>query len=208
MTRRTLPLRLALALALASAVGLGAVTLAGCGTEDTQEAPEVCACSDGDCPEELCEVRFTLPAACDANASVTIGGRAARAASPGALYSSCSVTLDEGAAAEVAFSGVVSATGAATCRVGGTSVEPEVCTLRLALGDTCAGITGRESAEAYVDGALVGTITLEEPVVPCVVMSTGGSVEASIRSGTDLVLTNTISCRPPGGQLSMFMECQ
>ncbi len=206
MIRRTLPLRPVLALAFAW--GALVLALAGCGTEDTQEAPEVCACTDGDCPEEVCEVRFTLPAACDAAASVSIGGRTARAASPGEPYSSCSVTLDEGADAEVAFSGVVSATGAAACRVGGTGVEPEVCTLRLALGDTCAGISGRETAEAFVDGELVGTITIEEPVVPCVVMSTGGSVEASIRSGTDLVLTNTISCRPPGGQLSMFMECQ
>ncbi len=180
-------------------------------TSDTTD-PVPCACDDGLCDDDVCDVSFVLPAACAetfSSATVTVGSDAAGSAVPGQMYDSCEVTIPAGAQRRVRVqaSGFDAPVADAVCDVGGQSSEPVVCTLRFELSETCDGLEGRDTATVAVDGVAQGVTTLAEPLVPCLWLEPGDQVSGTIRSGSDLVATVPLTCTGAGGELRFVFEC-
>ena len=154
----------------------------------------------------VCNVALMLPASCSAAAQVTLDGASAGQAQPGSAYNSCAtIPVGETQSIAVEASGLLSEPTTASCSPGGVTAQAEYCSLRFDLAETCRGQV--DSATVVVDGTEVGTTSVDEPLIPCVLVPTGQEVQGTIRAGLNLVLTAPMPCTSSGSERRLTMEC-
>jgi len=183
----------------------------GCGTSEGDDDAS-CACGDYGCPEDVCSIGFDVPASCldlFETADVLVDGSRVGRATPGTSFETCTATLNVGESASVQVRApdvFESPVGQATCEVGGDMTPAGFCTLRFDLADSCRGLV--EEAVLVVDGVEVGTTRIDDPGVPCVLVTVGTEVSGTIRAGSSYVLTAPLRCNQAGAQPRLTMECQ